>query len=770
VNDGERDAKANWIFKKFSSGVLILAKKRVYQLARDYKISSEAMLSIIRELGFEVKSHMSVVDEKMTSSIEEKFRKEREAVKEEYAQKKKKLKEREKKEEQAVSLQRAGKTKEAKLRRKEHLRRLEKKRLEAKKRKGQFLRGKPARKISRAEVEQSIRKTLASMDTVRKTKKYKRKPQPGQAEAEAEPTNVIRVSEYISVAELANLMGVKPTEVISKCLELGFVASINQRLDMDSIETIALEFGFTVEPVKEIGLEEEEEELEREEDLKPRPPIITIMGHVDHGKTSLLDYIRKSNIIAGESGGITQHIGAYEVEVPGGKITFLDTPGHEAFTSMRARGVQVTDIVVLVIAADDSVMPQTIEAIDHARAAGVPIIVAINKMDLPQAKSEPIKQELAKLNLVPEEWGGSTIVVEISAKTGMGVDKLLEMILLQAEMMELKANPNRRAYGVVVESELSKGRGAILTVLVQKGTLRIGDPFVTGPYHGRVRAMFNERGKPVKEAGPSTPVQVLGSSGVPQAGDTFIVTKDEVEARQISAKRMRLKREQDLRQLRRVSLSEVYEQIEGGKTRELKLILKGDVGGSVEALSDTLEKISTGEVKVKVIHRGVGSINESDVLLAAASDAIIIGFHVRPDPRARDLASKEQVDIRLYDVIYEIESDIRKALEGLLEPEITETVIGTAEVKNVFKVSGVGQVAGCFVQEGSVKRGDKVRVIREGVVVYDGVISSLKRFKDDVKEVESGLECGIKIEDYNDVKIGDLLEVYEVKELARKLE
>jgi translation initiation factor IF-2 len=749
-----------------------LAKKRVYQLARDYKISSEAMLSIIRELGFEVKSHMSAVDEKMASAIEEKFRKEREAVKKEYAQKKKKLKEREEKEERAVSFQPTSKVREIKARRKEHLRKLEKKRLEAKKRKAPFLKGKHVGKTDSAQVEQSVKKTLASIDAVRRVKRYKRKLDSDQAEKEVEPTNLIRVSEYISVAELANLMGVKPAEVISKCLELGFVATINQRLDMDSIETVSLEFGFIVEPIKEIGLEEEEEEEEeeKEQDLKPRPPAITIMGHVDHGKTSLLDFIRKSNIVAGESGGITQHIGAYSVEVPGGRITFLDTPGHEAFTAMRARGAQVTDIVVLVVAADDSVMPQTIEAIDHARAAGVPIIVAINKMDLPQAKSEPIKQELAKLNLVPEEWGGSTIVVEISAKTGMEINRLLEMILLQAEMMELKANPNRRASGVVIESELSKGRGVIVTVLVQKGTLKVGDPFVTGPYYGRVRAMFNERGNPVEEAGPSTPVLVLGASDVPRAGDTFTVTKDETEARQISAKRIRLKREQDLRRPRRVSLTEVYEQIEEGKTRELNLILKGDVGGSVEALSDTLEKISTSEVRVKVIHRAVGAINESDVLLAEASNAIIIGFHVRPDLRARKLASKENVDIRLYKVIYEIESNIRKALEGLLEPEITETISGTVEVKDVFKVSNVGQVAGCLVQEGCVKSGDNVRVIRDGVVIYQGMISSLKRFKDDVKEVSGGLECGIKIEDYNDVKVGDFLEAYQVKELARKLE
>jgi translation initiation factor IF-2 len=746
-----------------------LAKKRVYQLARDYKISSEAMLSIIRELGYEIKSHMSVVDDKMTSSIEQKFQKEKEAVKEEYARKEKKLKEREEKEEVVVPFEPIRKAKDIKIRRKEQIKKIEKKRLDVKKKKPHFLEMKIERRVDRMEVEQSIKKTLASIDTGHRVKRYKRKLSPDGTGQEIEPTNVIRVNEYISVAELAVMMKVKPAEVIAKCLELGLVATINQRLDMDSIETIALEFGFSVEPVKEIGLEGEEE-TDKEENLINRPPIITIMGHVDHGKTSLLDYIRKSNIIAGESGGITQHIGAYEVKVPGGSITFLDTPGHQAFTSMRARGVQITDIVVLVIAADDSVMPQTIEAIDHARAAGVPIIVAINKMDLPQAKSEPIKSELSKLNLMPEEWGGSTIMVEISAKTGMGVSKLLEMILLQAEMMELKANPDRKALGVVIESEISRGRGATITVLVQKGTLRIGDPFVTGPHSGRVRAMFNERGNPLVEAKPSTPVQVLGSSGIPQAGDTFVVTADENEAREIANRRMRVKREQDIRQVKRASLSDVYEHIEEGKIKELKLILKGDVGGSVEALSDTLEKISTSEVKVRVIHKGVGSINESDVLLAAASDAIIVGFHVRPDFRARELSAKEKVDIRLYDVIYEIESNIKKALEGLLEPEITEAILGSAEVKNVFKISGIGQIAGCLVQQGSIKKGGKVRVVRDGVVIYEGIVTSLKRFKDDSKEVTSGLECGIKIESYNDVKEGDVLEAYEVKELARKLD
>jgi len=745
-----------------------LAKKRVYQVAKDFQISSEALLSIIRELGFKVKSHMSVVDKKMLSAIEEKFKKEREAVKEEYALKKRKLEERKKKEEFELPVEKV-KAKEVKLRRRDRLRKLEKKRLDTKKKKGVFLREKFEKGIDKKEIKESVKKTLASIETIKKFKKYRRRTSDKKGGEKVEPTNLIRVSEYVSVAELASLMGVKPTEVISKCLELGFVATINQRLDMDTIETIALEFGFNVEPTKEIGLEETEEE-EREADLKPRAPVITIMGHVDHGKTSLLDYVRKSNVIAGESGGITQHIGAYEVKLPGGDITFLDTPGHEAFTAMRARGVQITDIVVLMIAANDNVMPQTIEAIDHARAAGVPIIVVINKMDLPDANSEPIKEQLAKLNLVPEEWGGKTIVVEISAKTGMGVNRLLEMILLQAEMMELEANPNRKAQGVIVESELSRGRGVICTILVQKGTLKTGDCFVSGAYHGKVRAMFDERGNLVRNVGPSTPVLVLGASGTPQAGDTFMVTGTEAEAREISAKRIRLKREQDLRQVKRLSLTDVYEQIEEGKAKDLKLIIKGDVDGSVEALSDTLEKISTPEVRVKVIHKAVGPINESDVLLAAASEAIVIGFHVRPSTRAREVASREKVDVRLYQVIYEVQSDIKKALEGLLEPEVSEIISGTAEVRDVFRISGVGQVAGCLVTEGNIKRRDKVRIIRDGVVIYDGVVFSLKRFKDDVREVASGLECGIKIEDYNDIKIGDVIEAYEVKELARKLE
>lgn len=571
------------------------------------------------------------------------------------------------------------------------------------------------------------------------------------------------------MAELAGLLGVKPSEVISKCLELGFVASINQRLDMDTLETIALEFGYDVEEIKEIGAVEEEE-IEEAGNLSPRPAVVTIMGHVDHGKTSLLDYIRKSNIIAGEFGGITQHIGAYEVALPKGRITFLDTPGHEAFTAMRARGAQVTDLVVLVIAADDSVMPQTVEAIDHAKAAGVPIIVAINKMDLPDADPEPIKHQIAKYGLIPEEWGGKTVVCEISAKTGKGIDHLLEMILLQSEMLELKADHLKRASGIVIESRLDRGRGPVATVLIQKGTLRIGDIFVTGSHYGRVRAMLDERGKYLKEAGPSSPAQVLGSSGVPQAGDSFMVTPSEQEAREISSKRARLKREQEYRSLERAGLGSVYDQIAEGKVKELKLVIKGDMDGSVEALVDTLERIPAQEVKLRVIHTGIGAINESDVLLALASKAIIIGFHVHPDFRAREIAQREKVVIKLYEIIYDAEREIKGLLEGLLEPEKLEQVSGVSEVRNVFKVSKVGQVAGIYVQSGSIKRGDRIRLIRDGVSIYDGTISSLKRFKEDVREVASGFEGGLKVENFNDLKVGDVIESYQITELARKLE
>ena len=736
-----------------------MTKKRIYEIAKDYKISSDALVAILKEIGFDVKSHMSVADEKMQLAVAEKFEKEKEAVKKEYAIKKEKLEQREKAKEEQLAV--AVKEKEAKLKKKEHLVELEKRKRKRVKATAQ----RPP--IDKKKVEESVKKTLAEIETTKKTKKYKRKEKEDGVE-ETVPANLLRVNEFISVAELAKLMGVKPTEVIAKCMQMGVMASINQRLDMDTIQAIALEFGFEVEAVKEIGIEEEEEEEKGK--LEPRAPVITIMGHVDHGKTSLLDYIRKSKIIAGEFGGITQHIGAYKVELPAGNITFLDTPGHEAFTAMRARGAQITDIVVLVVAVDDKVMPQTIEAIDHARAAGVPIIVAINKMDLPGANSEPVKNQLAKYNLIPEEWGGTGIMVEISAKTGQGIDKLLEMILLQAEMMELEADPYRRAQGIVVESELDRGKGVVVTVLIQKGTLRVGDPFVVGRCYGKVRAMLDERGKKIDEAGPSTPVLVLGCSGIPQAGDSFLVTSDEQQAKEISSKRSISKREQDLRQVQKLVSGSSEGQPSEEKKSELKIIIKGDVDGSVEALSDTLERISAKEVKIYIIHKGVGIINESDVLLATASKAMIIGFHTRPDIRARELAARNKIEIRLYRIIYEVETDMKKALEGLLLPEVKEEITGTIEVRQVFRVPKIGQIAGCYVQEGKVKRGDKVRVIRDGAAIYDATISSLKRFKDDVREVESGFECGIKVEDYNDLKTGDILETYKTVESARKLE
>lgn len=742
-----------------------LPKKRVYQVAKEYNISSEALLRILRDLGFKVKSYMSGVDQQMLEAIQKKFEKEREAVKKEYVWKKKKLKERKETDELSKRVERV----------KDRLRARDLKPIQAdqskkpERRKNRKVKPRKFKRVfDRRELEQKVKKTLTKIETIKKPKRYKRKPHEESA-VEEKGTKILRAAEYISLAELAALMEVKPTEAISKCLALGFVASINQRLDMDTIQTIALEFGFEVEEVQEVGVEQEKVEME-DQLLVPRAPVITIMGHVDHGKTSLLDYIRKSNIISGESGGITQHIGAYAVSLPGGKITFLDTPGHEAFTAMRSRGVQVTDIVILVVAADDAVMPQTVEAVDHAKAAGVPILVAINKIDLPDAKPESIKRELSKHGLLVEEWGGKTIFVELSAKTGKGVDKLLEMILLQADMMELKCNPDRRAGGVVIESKMDRGRGPTATALIQNGSLKLGDPFLAGVHWGKVRAMFDERGELVKLAGPSTPVQVLGASGLPQAGDTLVVTASEQQAKEISLQRVRLQREKDFRKLRSLSLSEISEQIAEGKIKELKLVVKGDVAGSVEALTETLGKLSTQEVRVNIIHQGVGAINEGDVLLAAASQAIVIGFHVRPDARAREIGAKEKVDVRLYTVIYEVEKEIRSALEGLLEPEIKEEVSGTVEIRELFRVPKIGQVVGCYVRSGTIKRGDKVRVIRDGVVVYQSAISSLKRFKDDVREVASGFECGIKVENYDDLKVGDTLETYQTIQLAKKLD
>jgi len=591
-------------------------------------------------------------------------------------------------------------------------------------------------------------------------------------EREKEKTR-IRVNEFISVAELADIMKVPATQIVQFAFkELGLMVTVNQRLDFDQIDLMASEFGFEAVREDEYAAQTETETPDEEKDLLPRPPVVTIMGHVDHGKTSLLDFIRKANIVAGEAGGITQHIGAYHVDLPGGKdLTFVDTPGHEAFTAMRARGAQVTDIVVLVVAADDQVMPQTVEAISHAKNAGVPVVVAVNKIDLPNANPAKTTQDLLQHSVVLEEYGGDVLSAMISAKTGQGVDQLLEKILLQAELLELKANPNRPASGTVLEATLDPGKGPVATILVQRGTLKVGDDFICGSFSGRVRALLDERGNHVTEAGPSIPVQILGFDGVPAAGDAFLSMADAGEARDIAQKRQRLEREaQNRRTGRGGSLEDISRALQEGAVSQLRIIIKADQGGPAEALADSVAQLSTPEVKVDVVHRGVGAINESDIILAKASGAVVIGFHVRPDSNARAAAEREHVDVRTYRVIYEAVEDVRNALEGLLKPEEKEIVLGEAEVLQLFKVSKVGTVAGCTVRSGVIDRTAKVRVVRDGVSVYEGVIGSLKRFKDDVKEVREGLECGISVENFNDVKVGDAIESYRLEEIRRTLE
>lgn len=630
------------------------------------------------------------------------------------------------------------------------------------------------------EVEEAIKRTMLSMDEsavgdralIRKKKRKEKQDLQDKIEEQKQlDKKKIKVTEFIAVNELANLIGVPVSDVIQKCIGLGLMVSINQRLDVETITLIADDFGFEIELQAEYQTEIEADLPDPVETLKPRPPVVTIMGHVDHGKTSLLDYIRRTNVVAGESGGITQHIGAYQVDMADGrKITFLDTPGHEAFTAMRARGAKVTDIVVLIVAADDAVMPQTVEAINHAQAANVPIIVAINKVDKPNSNIERIKQQLAERNILIEEWGGKYQCVEISAKFGKNIDVLLEKIVLESDILDLKARPDRMARGTIIESQMDKGKGVTATVLVQKGTLKIGDPFIAGVVHGRVRAMFDERGKKVHEAGPSTPVLVLGFESAPQAGDLFISIESEREAREISIKRSQLKREQDNRQVRHITLDEIANQISRGGFKELPVIVKGDVDGSIEALSDSLMKLSNQEVSVRVIHKGVGAISEGDVLLAAASRAIIVGFHVRPNTNARKLAEQEKVDIRLYNIIYDAINEVKSALEGMLSPVVSEELVGTIEVREIFKVPKVGTIAGCYVQDGKVTRTNKIRLFREGIVIYEGELASLKRFKDDVKEVEKGFECGLNIHNFNDVKVGDIIEAYKFIETKKKLE
>lgn len=637
-----------------------------------------------------------------------------------------------------------------------------------------------ARIITNKEIDEQIRETIAKMGEesgmsmraiARKKKKKERLEQEKiQQDLEALKANVIKVTEYLSTVDLANLMKIEASEIIKKCFQLGNLVTINQRLDKDLIQIIADEFGYKIEFQKEYNEDSLEDEPDPEEKLKPRPPVVTVMGHVDHGKTSLLDYIRKANVVAGEAGGITQHIGAYKVKVGNGKeITFLDTPGHEAFTAMRARGGQAADIVVLVVAADDSVMPQTVEAINHALAANVPIVVAINKVDKPDSNSERIRQQLAEKNILVEEWGGNYQSVEISAKFGKNIDVLLEKILLQAELLELKANLDRKARGVVLEAKLDKGRGITATVLVQKGSLKIGSNFVAGLYSGKVRAMFDERDNRIETAVPSTPVMVLGFDGMPQAGDVFIELESESLVRDIALKRQQLKREQDFRQVRRTTLDDISKQIKEGAQVDLNIIIKADTDGSAEAISDSLMKLSTEEAKVNVIHNALGQITESDILLAEASGAIVIGFNVRPNLNARKLAEKNSIDIRLHNIIYKIIDEVKLALEGMLEPELKEEVTCTIEVRQVFKVPKVGNVAGCYVQDGKVTRNTRVRLLREGFVIFEGNISSLKRLKDDVREVDQGYECGIGLENFNDIKPGDIIEGFKLIETKRKL-
>jgi translation initiation factor IF-2 len=574
---------------------------------------------------------------------------------------------------------------------------------------------------------------------------------------------VLKVTEFITVGEIATLMEIGGTEIISACMSLGIMVTMNQRLDAETLSIVADEFGFQVEFVKS-DLEDnfEDEEVESEENLEARAPIVTVMGHVDHGKTSLLDYIREENVIAGESGGITQHIGAYSVSLKTGqKITFLDTPGHEAFTAMRARGAQVTDIAIIVIAADDSIMPQTKEAISHAQAAGVPIIFAINKVDRQTANPEKIKEGLAAMNLMVEDWGGKIQSQDISALKGTGVQELLEKVLLEAELLELKANPNRKSKGTVVEAYLDKGRGYVSTILVQTGTLNIGDYILAGKHSGKIKAMFDERGNDVTVAPPSSPISILGLDGAPQAGDNFNVLEDEREAKQIAAKRTQLLREQNVRTQRHITLDEIGRRIALGDFQELNIILKGDVDGSVEALTDSLQKLSTEEIQVNIIHKGVGAITESDVLLASASDAIVIGFNVRPMGNARMIAEKEEIDIRSYSIIYDAINEVKDAMEGMLSPEMREEISGTAEIRETYKISKVGTIAGCMVLTGKIYRNSGVRIIREGIVVYTGTLSSLKRFKDDVKEVAKGYDCGLQIKNYNDIKNEDIVEFFQ---------
>jgi len=713
-----------------------LAKVRVYELARKYDISSEALIKILVKEGVTVKSHMSTVEGHVETLIEQ-------HIKRIKAETKKEVKKKKDKKEKPTKPAKKGKGRKPK--------KVEKR-----------------READQKAVKESVKRTLAKLEITRKSKRRKRKEAAVELEEEG---NVISLPEFSTVSDLARYLDTEPTEIIQKCFKLGLMVTINQRLDADTILMIADEYGFAIDFADSYGQDIISETVQvMPERMEARPPVVTIMGHVDHGKTSLLDTIRKSNIIAGEKGGITQHIGAYEVQVGDKMITFLDTPGHEAFTAMRSRGAQVTDIVILIVAADDGVMPQTIEAINHARAADVPLIVAVNKIDLPNADAEKVKHTLLQQNLVLEEYGGNIMGASISAKSGEGVDHLLEMVLLQAEMMELMADPLAEVRGVVIEARKEEGRGIVCTVLIQQGTLEVGDAFLTGNYSGRVRALLNERGRRVDSAPPATPVVILGCTGVPQAGDAFIQVEDERTAKEIATKRQQFQREKDRRTTQRITLDDLYRQIQEGTVKELNLIIKADTDGSVEALVDSLQSLDGDEVKVKVIHKAVGLINESDIFLASASNAVVIGFHVSSEPQAVQLAKTEKVDVRFYDVIYQAIDDVKAAMSGLLEPIIIEKELGEAEVRQVFRVSKVGAIAGCYVQSGMITRNALVRVRRSDEIIHKGSISSLKRFKDDVKEVQGGFECGIGVSDFNDFEPGDFLEVYIEEKQSKTLD
>ncbi len=715
---------------------------RVYEFARELSLSSNALVGILRKLNFTVKNHMSTLTVKMIKSVKEKLESDKKQVKIQEIERKRK-----------IQKKKEGRTLDIK---EELLKKRTRKHQEKKKKK--------------EEIQKKVRETVTRMASIVKPKRVKRRIERQVQTEIVREKLVVQISEFVSVSELADIIGVDPTNIIKKCLDLGLLVTINQRLDIDTITMIADEYDVEVELLPEYGAEIEIDD-EEEENTKheARPTIVTIMGHVDHGKTLLLDKIRNTDVIAQEKGGITQHIGAYSVMYKDNAITFLDTPGHKAFTAMRARGAQVTDIVVLVVAADDGVMPQTIEAIDHARAANIAIIVAINKIDLENANAEVVKQQLSKNKVMLEEYGGSTLSVNVSAKTGQGINELLDAILLQSEMLEIEARKEGPGKGVVIEARMDKGKGPVATVLIQKGTVHASDAFITGIYSGKVRALIDEHNNRLKEATPSMPAQIMGLNGLPEVGDTFVVVESDQKARDIAQKRQLAKREQLEHSRFRYSLIQFQEGLREGETKELKVVIKGDVAGSVEALADSLNDLSTEEARIVIIHKGVGPINDSDVLLSAASNAIIVGFHVNANTQSSTMAKREGVEIRFYNIIFEAISDIKLALSGLLEPELKEEIIGIAEVKQIFKTPSAGFIAGSYIVRGKVVIQEHARLKRNEIIIYEGTISSLKRFKEDTKEVEMGLECGIGLEGAKDIQVNDIIEVYSIKEVRREL-